>query len=179
MFGDPIKNPKGWKIKKMDEVAPIINYKGSFDESRIWLLNLDMVESNTGRIIEYKYVLKDKIGNSICTFDTTNVLYSKLRPYLNKVVIPNQVGYATSEMIPLQPINEIINRYYLAYMLRSKSFVNYISEKVSGAKMPRVVMSDFKNFEVPIPPIVLQNEFADFVKQVDKLKFEIYRNLKF
>ena len=178
MFGDPISNPKGWHREKMNDVAPVVNYKGDFNEEKIWLLNLDMVESNTGKIIDYNYVMKNEIGSSTCTFDTTNVLYSKLRPYLNKVVIPNSIGYATSEMVPLQPLNSKINRYYLTYMLRNKSFVDYISEKVAGAKMPRVSMNDFRNFEVPIPPIELQNQFVDFVKQVDKLKFEMEKSLK-
>lgn len=178
MFGEPISNPKGWNREKMNDVAPVVNYKGDFNEEKIWLLNLDMVESNTGKIIDYNYVMKNEIGSSTCTFDTTNVLYSKLRPYLNKVVIPNSIGYATSEMVPLQPLNSKINRYYLTYMLRNKSFVDYISEKVAGAKMPRVSMNDFRNFEVPIPPIELQNQFVDFVKQVDKLKFEMQESLK-
>lgn len=178
MFGDPISNSKEWQTRKMNDVAPSVNYKGDFNEDKIWLLNLDAVESNTGNIIDYNYVSKDKIGNSTCTFDTTNVLYSKLRPYLNKVVIPNEVGYATSEMIPLQPVKEILNRYYLTYMLRNRLFVDYISEKVSGAKMPRVTMNDFREFNVPIPPLEFQNLFADFVKQVDKLKFEMKTSLK-
>ena len=178
MFGDPISNPKGWNREKMNDVAPVVNYKGDFNEEKIWLLNLDMVESNTGKIIDYNYVMKNEIGSSTYTFDTTNVLYSKLRPYLNKVVIPNSIGYATSEMVPLQPLNSKINRYYLTYMLRNKSFVDYISEKVAGAKMPRVSMNDFRNFEVPIPPIELQNQFVDFVKQVDKLKVRMEKSLK-
>ena len=178
MFGNPITNSKGWHREKMAYVAPIVNYTGTFNEKKIWLLNLDMVESNTGKIINYKYVMKNEINSSTCTFDTTNVLYSKLRPYLNKVVIPNSIGYATSEMVPLQPLNGKINRYYLTYMLMSKVFVNYISKKVVGTKMPRVSMNEFRNFQVPIPPMNLQNQFADFVKQVDKLKFEIEKSLK-
>ena len=178
MFGNPVSNPKGWNKEKMSEISPVVNYKGDFNEDKIWLLNLDMVESNTGRIIDYNYVKKDDIGSSTCTFDTTNVLYSKLRPYLNKVVIPKEIGYATSEMVPLQPLKTKLNRYYLTYMLRDKSFVDYISEKVAGAKMPRVSMNDFRSFEVPIPPIELQNEFERFIKQVDKLKFEMEKSLK-
>ena len=154
----------------MCEVAPAVNYSGKFDKD-IWLLNLDMVEAQTGRIIDYLFVNEDEIGSSTCTFDTSNVLYSKLRPYLNKVVLPDRCGYATSELIPLQPDSTKINREYLAFMLRSDEFVNMINEKVAGAKMPRVSMGDFRKFDVPIPPLDLQMQFTDFVHQVDKLKF--------
>lgn len=167
MFGFPVSNTKGWKTEQMGEVAPAVNYKGKFDD-KIWLLNLDMVEAQTGRVLDYLFVSEEEVGNSTCTFDTSNVLYSKLRPYLNKVVIPDRCGYATSELVPLKPVSTKINREYLAFMLRSDEFVNMINEKVAGAKMPRVSMGDFRKFDVPVPPIELQNQFADFVKQVDK-----------
>ena len=170
MFGFPVSNTKGWKTEQMGEVAPAVNYKGKFDD-KIWLLNLDMVEAQTGRVLDYLFVSEEEVGNSTCTFDTSNVLYSKLRPYLNKVVIPDRCGYATSELVPLKPVSTKINREYLAFMLRSDEFVNMINEKVAGAKMPRVSMGDFRKFDVPVPPIELQNQFADFVKQVDKSKF--------
>ena len=167
MFGDPVSNSKDLPVQKMNNVAPICQYDGSFEES-VWLLNLDMVESQTGRIINYNIVSKDEIGGSVCTFDENNVLYSKLRPYLNKVVIPNGKGYATSELVPLRPDPKIINRIYLAYLLRSNEFVEMIKEKVAGAKMPRVSMSDFREFNVPVPPLELQNQFASFVQEIDK-----------
>ena len=167
MFGDPVSNSKDLPVQKMNNVAPICQYDGSFEES-VWLLNLDMVESQTGRIINYNIVSKDEIGGSVCTFDENNVLYSKLRPYLNKVVIPDGKGYATSELVPLRPDPKIINRIYLAYLLRSNEFVEMIKEKVAGAKMPRVSMSDFREFNVPVPPLELQNQFASFVQEVDK-----------
>lgn len=170
----PVSNTKGWSTESMEDVAPIVNYKGEFHEE-VWLLNLDMVEAQTGRIIDYLIVTEDEVGNSTCTFDTSNVLYSKLRPYLNKVVIPNRCGYATSELVPLQPVNTKINREYLAFMLRNDEFVNMINEKVAGAKMPRVSMNDFRKFDVPVPPIELQNQFADFVHQVDKSKVAVLK----
>lgn len=170
LFGLPVSNTKGWKTELMSEVAPTVNYSGKFDDE-VWLLNLDMVEAQTGKILDYLIVSEEEVGNSTCTFDTSNVLYSKLRPYLNKVVIPDRCGYATSELVPLQPIKSKINREYLAFMLRSDEFVAMINEKVTGAKMPRVSMGDFRKFDVPIPPMELQNQFAEFVCQVDKSKF--------
>ena len=176
MFGNPIQNDKKWDTDLINNVAPSQNYKGSF-EDKVWLLNLDMVESNSGRIIDYVYENINNIGNSTCTFNEENILYSKLRPYLNKVVIPSQKGYATSELVPLKPNKDKLNKYFLAYLLRSEQFVQYISEKVAGAKMPRVSMDMFRKFKLILPPIELQNKFAEFVKQIDKQKFEIKESL--
>lgn len=176
LFGLPVSNTKGWKTEQMNDVAPSVSYLGDFDDE-VWLLNLDMVEAQTGRILDYLIVSKDEVGNSTCTFDTSNVLYSKLRPYLNKVVMPDRCGYATSELVPLQPVKSKINREYLAFMLRSDEFVNMINEKVAGAKMPRVSMGEFRKFDVPVPPMDLQKQFAAFVEQVDKSKDAVQKSL--
>ena len=148
---------------KLKDIAPIKQGICNLTD-KVWLLNLDAVESNTGRIIEYVYASPEEIGNSTITFDTTNVLYCKLRPYLNKVVLPEKAGFATSEMLPLKPDTSVILREYLAYFLRSKSFVEYINSKTAGAKMPRANTKDLKNTEVPCPDLDTQIEI---VKQID------------
>ena len=99
----------------------------------------------------------------------SNVLYSKLRPYLNKVVIPERSGYATSEMVPLCPDENIITRKYLTYYLRSSHFVSYINGKTSGAKMPRANLSDLKNVEIECPPVTLQNNITDTFDSLVKI----------
>ncbi len=150
---------------KLNDIAPI--KQGVVPtEDKYWLLNLDMVESNTGRIIDYLYVTEEEIGASTVTFDTENVLYSKLRPYLNKVVLPDQPGYATSEMLPMRPNTEIITREYLTYFLRSPHFVAYINEKTSGAKMPRANTSDLKAVEIECPTIVEQQRIITLFDEI-------------
>ena len=172
MFGDIVRNDKSWTTEIITKVCPIKQYDGRITEcdGKIWLLNLDLVESNTGVILDKYYVAKTEIGNSTITFSEDNVLYSKLRPYLNKVVVPDGNGYATSELIPFFPLSKV-NKYYLAYALRSESFVTLINSKAGGAKMPRAPMDFIRNFPLPVPPIELQNEFAGFVKLIDKSKF--------
>ena len=176
IFGDPILNEKNWKTEKLFKVAPITQYIGKFDE-KIWLLNLDMIEANTGKIIKYNYTNLENIPLSTYKFSEENVLYSKLRPYLNKVVIPNNRGYVTSEMLPLKPNPLLLNRYFFAYLLRCETFVDFIKNKVSGTKMPRVSMEELKQFDCILPPIELQNKFADFVKQVNKSKVELQKSI--
>lgn len=179
MFGDPITNEKGWNTKTIKDVAPQQEYKGEVPcvDGKYWLLNLDMVSSNTGEIIEKSYFDYGEIGNSTITFNGDNVLYSKLRPYLNKVVIPDGIGYATSELVPLKPQQSILDKVYLAYLLRSSSFVKYISAKVAGAKMPRVSMNDFRCFDVMLPPLSLQQEFASKIEAIEKQKELIKQSL--
>ena len=179
MFGDIVRNDKSWTTEIITKVCPIKQYDGKITEcdGKIWLLNLDLVESNTGVILDKYYVAKTEIGNSTITFSEGNVLYSKLRPYLNKVVVPDGNGYATSELIPFFPLSQV-NKYYLAYALRSESFVTLINSKAGGAKMPRAPMDFIRSFPLPVPPIELQNEFAEFVKLIDKSKFIVQQQIK-
>lgn len=177
MFGDPVTNNFNWPVQSMNMVAPIVNYKGEVSDA-CWLLNLDKVEADTGRIIGYEIVRKNQIGESVCAFNHDNILYSKLRPYLNKVVLPDQIGYATSEMLPLKPDNKFLNREFLAWLLRSVSFVNWASHKVSGAKMPRLNMSDFKSFKVIIPDMNLQIQFRDFAFELNNLQLNIEKSIE-
>lgn len=150
---------------KLGDIAPI--KQGIVpDSDNYWLLNLDMVESNTGRIIDYICVPKREIGTSTVSFDKGNVLYSKLRPYLNKVVIPEKPGYATSEMLPLCPDANVLTREYLTYFLRSPRFVTYINEKTSGAKMPRANITDLKAVEVDCPSIDEQKRITKVFDEV-------------
>lgn len=180
MFGDPITNDKCWQTDVLENVAPQKGYKGVVPsiEEKYWVLNLDMVESNTGEILQKCYFDKESIGSSTNMFDMNNILYSKLRPYLNKVVIPYDIGYATSELVPLCPNKNLLNRIFFAHILRSRFFVNYISAKVAGAKMPRVSMDVFKKFHVILPSLCLQNEFAEKIENIERQKELITKSIK-
>lgn len=172
MFGDPVSNDRNWPTARMNDVAPQKVYAGAISakDGKYWLLNLDMVESQTGRVVEKALFSPAEIRNSTTTFNEDNVLYSKLRPYLNKVVLPDEPGYCTSELVPLLPKKGVLNRIYLTYLLRSKFFVDYINARVVGAKMPRVTMSDFREFDVILPPIAFQESFAARIIAIDKQK---------
>lgn len=180
MFGDPVTNEKGWETKELSSVAPQKGFEGKVPDKggKYWILNLDMIKAQTGDIIEKCYFTKDEIGNSTIIFDNKNVLYSKLRPYLNKVVIPQSAGFGTSELIPLKPLENVMNRCFLAYLLRSKQFVSFINIKVQGAKMPRVSMNVLREFPTILPPLSLQQEFAEKIEAIEAMKAKVRQSLK-
>ena len=143
---------------RLGDVVKIQQTTCAFGGDSVWLLNLDMVEQNTGKIIDYYYT--NQCGNSTIAFDENHVLYSKLRPNLNKVVCPNRKGFATSELLPLLPDNTILTKEYLAEYLRSPFFVNWAVSKTAGAKMPRLAPKDLLNKSIPLPPLETQNQIA-------------------
>lgn len=171
MFGNPVTNTKGWKTAKIKDVAPEMPSKEQLS-GKIWLLNLDMIESNTGRIIEKVY---EDVENalSVQSFDEGNVLFSKLRPYLNKVVIPDEPGMATTELVPLRPEPSKLHKVFLSHMLRGNQFVNYANDIAGGTKMPRMPLTELRNFDCILPPMDKQLEFVFIAEQADKSKFEL------
>ena len=171
MFGNPVTNTKSWPTKALSEVAPE-SPSTNKATGLVWVLNLDMVESQSGRVIEKVYDNVENL-NSVAPFDDGNVLFSKLRPYLNKVVIPNGKGYATTELVPLRPKTTFVRKEFLACLLRSNDFVNYADAIATGTKMPRMPMTALRDFKCIIPPVYLQDEFIKVSQQADKSKFEL------
>ena len=169
MFGNPVTNPKGWKTSKIKDVAPESPSKESVD-GRVWLLNLDMIESNTGKVIEKVYEDNEN-ALSVQPFDEGNVLFSKLRPYLNKVVIPDEPGLATTELVPLRPKGDILNKIFFSHLLRGDQFVNFANDIAGGTKMPRMPLSELRKFECILPPIEEQMKFVAIAELADKSKY--------
>lgn len=156
-------------MAKLGEVCKVSASTKMIDKSKAWLLNLDMVEQQTGRVVEYNFVGEDGLNGSITQFDTENVLYSKLRPNLNKVVLPERNGFCTSELLPLRPDARKLDRSYLAVFLRSDGFVNWAVSKTAGAKMPRLGTKDLLNTNIPLPEIKEQKAIAEKFKKSEEL----------
>lgn len=136
----------------------------------VWNLNLDQIESATGRVLERVMVSPSQLGPSTYPFEAGTVLYSKLRPYLNKVVVADDAGYATTELVPLRCAPEKIDPVYLAHFLRSPEFLAFANNVVAGAKMPRMVMSEFWKFRIPLPPLPEQRRLAAILDKADALR---------
>lgn len=169
MFGNPVTNSKSWQTKAIMEVAPEQPSKKRM-QGKVWLLNLDMIESNTGKVIEKVYETSENTL-SVQPFDEGNVLFSKLRPYLNKVVVPDEYGLATTELVPLRPNQEKLHKVFLSYLLRSQQFVTFANKISGGTKMPRMPLAELRKFECILPPMSEQLKFVGITEQADKSKF--------
>ena len=174
MFGVFNINPNNYNTIKFRD---LIEQNNINEEDLVWLLNLDMIKPNTGEIVEKVYINRQNIPTSGISFKKGTVLYSKLRPYLNKVVIADENGYGTSELIPLNSYKNGLTAEYLAYYLRQDSFVEYIKDKVTGAKMPRVAMDVLRNIDIIQPNYIYQEQFSGFVNHVNKLKSDVQKSI--
>ena len=96
------------------------------------------------------------------TFLKGQVLYSKLRPYLNKVTIASDDGYCTTEILPLS-FNIDIYPEYVRLFLMSDYFLEYANRCSYGVKMPRLGTTDGKKALFALPPLAEQKRIAETV----------------
>ena len=147
--------PDNWVLTTVESVC---NYGYSENvgvdniESLDWVLELEDIEKDSGRIITKKVKQERAINGVRHRFAKDNVLYSKLRTYLNKVLVAPTDGYCTTEIIPVKSSDCVIPEYLCAW-LRSPFFLSYTAECCYGVKMPRLSTTDARKGIIPLPPI--------------------------
>jgi len=141
----------GWTSAALGDIAPSRSLQMPASSHEVWNLSLEDIEGTTGRILAKIHCPIASLGSSKCSFDGRHVLYSKLRPYLNKVVLPDEPGVGTSELLPLLPDSRRLDREFLAYYLRSPGFLDFTRTNTRGANLPRVAMSELWAHQVPFP----------------------------
>ena len=170
MFGDLRTNNKNWQVVSFNECASIDtnmirDFKGYEDYPHI---GIDSIEKDTGRIFGYRTISEDGVISGKYLFTPKHIIYSKIRPNLNKVALPDFIGLCSADAYPILVKDTVCTREYFGYTLRSRVFLDYILAFSSRTNLPKVNKSQVEGFKLPLPPIELQNQFADFVKQVDK-----------
>ena len=173
LFGDLKTNSKGWQIAGFNECAiidtnMIHDFQGYEDYPHI---GIDSIEKETGKLVGYRTIAEDGVISGKYLFTPQHIIYSKIRPNLNKVALPDFDGLCSADAYPILVKKEICNREYMGYTLRNKYFLDYILAFSSRTNLPKVNKNQVEGFKLPLPPIELQDQFADFVKQVDKSKF--------
>ena len=173
MFGDLKTNSQGWKMVGFKDCADIDtnmvhDFEGYEDYPHI---GIDSIEKETGRLSGYRTIAEDGVISGKYLFTPEHIIYSKIRPNLNKVAMPDFVGLCSADAYPILVKEGICNREYLGHTLRSRYFLDYILAFSNRTNLPKVNKSQVEGFTLPLPPIELQNQFADFVAQVNKSKF--------
>jgi type I restriction enzyme S subunit len=183
MFGDPVTNPKLWARLPLGEItridAPMVDPR---EPEHIDLPHVgpDRIEAHTGRLLPALTARQEGLISGKYLFDTRHVLYSKIRPYLRKVALPENRGLCSADMYPVTPLPDRATREYIWALLLSTAFTNYTTEHSERANIPKVNREQFANYLCPLPPLVLQQAFSERVGQlrsVGKRRNETRRNV--
>ena len=171
LFGDPEKKPFRWTIAKFDEFASIdaqmtTDYEKYANYPHI---GIDSIEKVSGILSGYRTVKEDNVISGKYMFSAKHIIYSKIRPNLNKVALPDFSGLCSADAYPILP-KANCSRIYLAFVMRSEFFLKYIVPLSGRSNMPKVNRVQLRGFSMPLPPLALQNEFASFIEELDKSK---------
>lgn len=178
-FGDPVKNERGYPVLPFAAFASIdaqmtTDYAKYADYPHI---GIDSIEKDTGRLRGYRTVAEDGVKSGKYVFTKDHIIYSKIRPNLNKVALPTFDGLCSADAYPILPNTGICNKSYLAYVLRSQWFLSYIIPLSGRTNMPKANREQINGFTWSLPPLDLQEQFATLVQQSDKSKFELEKAL--
>ena len=130
-----------------------------------WILDLEDIEKKTSKLLTRSFTGDRKSSSNKTPFQAGDVLYGKLRPYLDKVLVADMSGFCTTEIVPIKP-KVGVDPNWLRICLKRPEFVKIVTELSYGTKMPRLGTNDAKKSVHPIPPLEEQRRI---VKRVDQL----------
>jgi type I restriction enzyme, S subunit len=164
----PFSLPRDWQwiaLNKAADCRAAAKVDSSSLKDSDWILDLEDIDGGAGKVIATATFAERRSLSTKASFISGDVLYGKLRPYLNKVVIADRPGFCTTEIIPLRP-QPFVTSGYLRLFLRSPYFLKYAAAKNYGMKMPRLGTKDLESAEIPLPPLAEQKQI---VAKVDEL----------
>ena len=125
-----------------------------------WVLELEDIEKDTAKVIQYLNKKERNINGIRHKFQKGDILYSKLRTYLNKVLVASNNGFCTTEIMPFGTYG-ILSNEYICHVLRSNYFLDYTLQCGYGVKMPRLSTNDACKGMIPLPPLAEQQRIVD------------------
>ena len=171
----PFDIPESWRWVRLGEVTNYSQTKEKVSASNItpeiWSLDLEDIEKETGKILAICKAAERKITGDKVRFYKGQILYSKLRPYLKKILVAPDNGICSSEVVPFSPFGNI-DPNYLVCVLKSPNVDFTINSVTYGVKMPRVGTETMVNLLIPLPPITEQKRIVakteEFLPYIDR-----------
>lgn len=138
-----------------------------------WILELEDIEKDSSRVIKRVNASNRPFKSTKNTFEKGNVLYGKLRPYLNKIILADENGVCSTEIVPIDAEPNCLNKY-LFYWLKSSTFIDYVVDASYGVNMPRLGTKDGNAAPLVLAPFAEQQEIANqldsLLAKVDSIK---------
>ena len=162
----PFLLPTTWAWTRLGEVTTFgqTDKDGEITEAT-WVLDLEDIQKDTSVLLQKVRFAERQAKSDKNRFQIGDVLYGKLRPYLNKVIVADEDGVCTTEILPVRGYLGILPRF-LMYALKRPDFLAYVNAKSYGMKMPRLGTDDGRFALFPLAP---EGEQHRIVAKVDEL----------
>lgn len=164
----PFDIPENWVWCRLGEISTYASPKSKINakeaDKDTWMLDLEDIEKGGKLLNKLKVSDKKAIGDKTI-FHDGDILYSKLRPYLLKILVASDDGICTPELIPFSMYGNIDTRY-IVDLLKSPYVDNAINGATYGLKMPRVGTNTMINLPIPLPPLPEQRRIVEKLDQL-------------
>ena len=177
MFGDPVKNEKGWEIRKMEEISLKItdgtHQSPKFLKEGIPFLLVSNIVNNKINYKTNKFISEEDFEtlNKRTPIEIGNILLTSVGSYGNPAIIESQMKFAFQRHIAfIKPNHSMINYHFLFHFLKSDLIKREIDKKVKGAAQKTYNLVELKKLRIILPTITLQNKFAERVSAIEAQK---------
>lgn len=164
----PFDIPESWKWVRLGDCTGYSQTKPKISPKDItedmWSLDLEDIQKESGAILTRTTASERKITGDKVLFYKGQVLYSKLRPYLKKILIAPDNGICTPELVPFNTY--LVYANYIVYVLRSPHIDYVVNSVTYGVKMPRVGTETMVNLSIPLPPLAEQKRIVAKIKEL-------------
>lgn len=177
-FGDPVTNPKGWNIIKLDKLIQpkksILRATRNFTQNDyITYIDISSINRNSNSISTPSVIaFGDAPSRAQQCVKQDDLLVSLVRPNLKNIALCHLKSnslVASSGFCVLRS-NNMSNSAYLLYLFLAESTTEYLCSKISGAAYPAITENDIREMLVPFPPFDLQEKFAARIEQIEAQK---------
>ncbi len=185
MFGDPITNDKGWDVMTIGEVCKsknsIIRANNYFDDSdTIDYIDISSIDNTLNIIISTSsFVFSEAPSRAQQKVEKDDLLISLVRPNLKNIALVSDsktTTVASSGFCVLRA--SLVSPYYLKYLVITKEFTEYLCKRVCGISYPAVKEFDIKGCPIGVPPLLLQQAFAEKVEAIERQKELINQSIR-
>ncbi|WP_333493651.1 restriction endonuclease subunit S [Candidatus Bacteroides intestinigallinarum] len=183
----PFEVPDNWVWTTLGEIS---NYGDSINvqvdriKDNDWILELEDIEKDSANINQFLKKSERSISGVRHQFYTGEILYSKLRTYLNKVLVAPKEGYCTTELMSFNTYGVMSNKF-VCHVLRSPYFLDYTLRCGYGVKMPRLSTADACKGMIPLPPLGEQQRIVakierwfSLIEQIEQVKNDLQTAIK-
>lgn len=165
----PFDIPENWMWVRFGDISTYNQRKQKVSSNDItedmWSLDLEDIEKESGKIINIRKARERKISGDKVQFYKGQVLYSKLRPYLKKILVAPNDGVCSSEIVPFNLFGNIDSQY-VVYFLKSPHVDFIINSVTYGVKMPRVGTETMVELPFPLPPLAEQKRIVAKIEEL-------------
>ena len=172
----PWELPNNWcwsTLGNISDYGKCIHVEAMDIPNDSWVLELEDLEKDTAKLLQRVTCTEREIKGVRSVFRKGDILFSKLRTYLNKVLVAPEDGYCSTEIVPIS-LCDSLSSHYINHVLRSKYFVEYTTSCGYGVKMPRLSTTDARKGLIPLPPY---QEQLRIVAKIEEL-FSVLDSIK-